>query len=229
MKVIREIIDYLYFQHHLSTDDLGVFEEMGSLEGTTVGSLLRELARGAEPKLELDRGPSDREEFIEQTEALFDRVAGRSRRSSRKGAPRCLAEGKILSDRLLGYFAEGAEALKGLRVLASAIGPAENLSTSLWTLSGAEDEDLRQATSATLRQKEETFLEVWDAGTHREHRFILEPGEHGPAAVAYRALLEGIAPNELGRYVVALSVPGLNELMRLVNAQRRCPTACCGH
>jgi len=97
MKVIQEIIDYLYFQHHLSTDDQAIFEEMGLLEGTTVGSLLRELARGAEPKLELDRGPSDREEFIEQTEALFDRVAGRSRRSSRKGAPgrplRCRAAG----------------------------------------------------------------------------------------------------------------------------------------
>ena len=30
MKVIQEIIDYLYFQHHLSTDDLAVFEEMGA-------------------------------------------------------------------------------------------------------------------------------------------------------------------------------------------------------
>jgi hypothetical protein len=46
MKVIQEIIDYLYFQHHLSTDDLAVFEGMGLLEGTTVGSLLRELAPG---------------------------------------------------------------------------------------------------------------------------------------------------------------------------------------
>ena len=32
MKVIREIIDYLYFQHHLSTDDLAVFEETGQAD-----------------------------------------------------------------------------------------------------------------------------------------------------------------------------------------------------
>jgi hypothetical protein len=41
MKVIQEIIDYLYFRHHLSTDDLAVFEETGQADDVIVPSELR--------------------------------------------------------------------------------------------------------------------------------------------------------------------------------------------
>lgn len=220
MQVVEEIIDYLFYQNLLTDEELSVLNGNGLLAGTAAGAFYDEsrLERLDDPyRDERERGETDR--LIDQVEARFDRMPAR-RRSAGPRSPALLLAKEVVCDRLRVCFASGAAQLRPLLMLASALGTTMQVSKALQTLIGVPLDELARAIAATVRCPGQGFRDVWDAATWRAYRDIQREGEHGPAAVAYQAILGGAATGDLGRYLSELT-PGLAELMQLIQVQRR--------
>ena len=220
MKVVREIIWYLNGRGLLSGEDLRHLRTRGFIDhGEEI-----ELVDGpaASPAAAAGKARRTREAddvYVDPEDVLAPRT-GR-RRKARRMAPALEPLAGIVAGRIEQQWPVWNDVLVPLFVLAARVQPLGSLEQAINVIRRAPALVLDGAVVAAAREARPALPRLWSALELEAYRDgIVGADEHGPAVVAYHAIVDGAGAAELGSYAAVLKHPGFARLLGLVQAQR---------
>ena len=213
MKVITDIIDYLWVRGALVASDMDYLRGRGFLPALPA----EEHAQSGEH----DLVSADAADPIESLAAEFDRRMSVRRPGRRRPRSRTATSAETISATILRHWPLWEPELAPLRDLAALIEPTPGVALALRIVRNASLRQLDGAVERFLDGRDPTLGELWGALSFDEYREGIVPDAAGGQAVrAYRAILASAGHAEFRAYGRELRLEGYAQLHALVQAQR---------